>query len=253
MRDETCKFRDLDAGDPPPDRVSVLFADEHSVVVDKPAGLVVHPTYKRADGTLLDILRQQLPDPPSIVGRLDRWTSGVVVVARHSVAHAALQRAMTSSDCEKDYLAVVHGRVSEDVEIDLKLRVDEGDRRRVLASPQVGATSLTRVVAVGIATVNGREVSLVRCRLVTGRRHQIRVHLAARGWPVVADPTYGDPSRDRVLAAAIGAPCRQALHSWRLRMAHSRSDSRLEVVAPLPDDLEPLTRLFALSELAAAS
>lgn len=245
----------MSAVKPSPGQVPVLHADEHVVVVDKPAGLVVHPTYRNADGTLLDILRQQLPDPPSIVGRLDRWTSGLVVVARDSVAHAALQREMAAIDCHKDYLAVVHGRVEGAVEIDLRLRVDQHDRRRVVASADAGAASLTCVIPMGTSSLNGCVVSLIGCRVLTGRRHQVRVHLAARGWPVVGDAVYGDPRLDRTVNAVntSSPPARHALHAWRLQMTHPFTRARLAVTAPVPEDLESLLHVLEMPSVASAS
>jgi 23S rRNA pseudouridine1911/1915/1917 synthase len=236
--------------------VSILFADDELILVDKPAGQVVHPTYKNGGNTLLDSLRQELPDPPSIVGRLDKWTSGIVVVARTSVAHAALQREMSAPDCRKDYLAVVHGTVREDVEIDLRLRVDEHDRRRVAVSTEDGAPCVTRVTLMANASFNGCMVSLVRCRLLTGRRHQIRAHLAARGWPIVRDAVYGDVRLDRSLEelnAALSLPARQALHAWRLEVGHPVTGTRLNVSSPVPADLQPLVRAFGIHAAALAS
>jgi 23S rRNA pseudouridine1911/1915/1917 synthase len=236
--------------------VSILYADHELVIVDKPAGQVVHPTYKNSGGTLLDSLRQDLPDPPSIVGRLDKWTSGIVVVARTSVAHAALQREMSAPDCRKDYLAVVHGHVREDVEIDLRLRVDERDRRRVAVSTEGGAPCVTRVTPMANTSLYGCVVSLVACRLLTGRRHQIRAHLAARGWPVVRDAVYGDVRLDRALEgsnAALCVPARQALHAWRLEVRHPVTGARLNVASPVPADLQPLVRAFGIHAIAFAS
>jgi 23S rRNA pseudouridine1911/1915/1917 synthase len=239
---------------PSQDAVPVLYADDYLVVVDKPAGLVVHPTYKNASGTLLDALRQQMPEPPSIVGRLDRWTSGIVVVARHGVVHAALQRAMAAPNCHKDYLAIVHGAVVDRGEIDLRLRVNREDRRQVVASREVGASSLTWFEPIATRVVGHRghrghrALSLLRCRLQTGRRHQIRVHLTASGWPIVGDPVYGDPSMDRAVAEVLGvvhsAP-RLALHAWRLDITHPYSQERLRVTSPVPDDLASIVRFVA--------
>jgi 23S rRNA pseudouridine1911/1915/1917 synthase len=236
--------------------VSVLYADDELVIVDKPAGQVVHPTYRNRQDTLLDSLRQELPYPPSIVGRLDKWTSGIVVVARNSAAHAALQREMAAPDCRKDYLAVVHGSVRKTVEIDLRLRVDERDRRRVVASTEDGAPCVTRVTPIGTADLNGCVVSLVVCRLVTGRRHQVRVHVAACGWPIVRDAVYGHGRLDRVLEElnpALRLPARQALHAWLLEMRHPFASTPLEVSAPVPPDLEPLVRAFSARAVGFAS
>jgi 23S rRNA pseudouridine1911/1915/1917 synthase len=180
----------------------ILYEDLHMMAVDKPAGVVVHPTYKNRDGTLLDALRSADVPRPSIVGRLDKFTSGIVVVAKSADAHAALQRALAQPDAIKEYVAIVHGGVAEPHgRIDLPLRVDPCDRRRVVVSEE-GAASVTLFERV---RANG-EFSLLICRPLTGRRHQIRVHLAAIGHPVVGDPVYCD---DR-------AYLRHALHASRL-------------------------------------
>jgi len=244
------------SGEPVPAGVTILWEDEDLLVVNKPAGLVVHPTYKNAGGTLLDLLRQQLPDPPAIVGRLDRWTSGLVVVARHAVAHAALQRAMAAADCEKDYLAFVHGSVMKAREIDLRIRIDENDRRRVVAARDRGSPSVTRIVPVAARDCGGFSLSMVRCRISSGRRHQIRAHLAACGWPIVGDDIYGDAALDAAIGALIPASPsrpRHALHAWRLAVTHPRSRTPLIVTAPLPRDLVPLSDYLEATDLATAS
>lgn len=139
---------------------------------------------------------------------------------------------MTVAD--KDYLAVVHGRVNvARGRIDLKLGRDPGDRRRVVASATSGADSLTEFQRLA----RSREASLLRCRLVTGRMHQIRVHLFARGWPIVGDPKYGAPLRRG--DDSFGFP-RQALHAWRSAFAHPASGERIIVEAAVPDDLDGL-------------
>lgn len=219
----------------------VLYEDEHLLAVAKPAGIVVHPTYRHAAGTLLDGVRAYASEwpaskRPSVVGRLDKLTSGVVIVAKGADVHAKLQRAMAAA--EKDYLAVVHGRVKvARGQIDLKLGRDPHDRRRVVASTTDGAASLTRFERLA----RGHGASLVRCRLVTGRMHQIRVHLAARGWPIVGDPKYGDPRAPGATdVEAVHAFPRQALHAWRTVFAHPAGGARVAVEAPVPADLEQL-------------
>jgi 23S rRNA pseudouridine1911/1915/1917 synthase len=215
----------------------ILYEDDALLAVAKPAGIVVHPTYKHLAGTLLDAVRAYgrawpASQQPSIVGRLDKLTSGVVIVAKGPVVHAKLQRAMTVA--EKDYLAVVHGRVNvARGRIDLKLGRDPGDRRRVVASATIGADSRTEFERLA----KGREASLLRCRLVTGRMHQIRVHLLARGWPIVGDPKYA--GRGRPVGDTFGFP-RQALHAWRTAFAHPVSGERITVEAAVPDDLDGL-------------
>ena len=185
------------------------------LAIDKPAGIVVHPTYKNVGGTLLDELRAERPAGIlSVVGRLDKLTSGIVVIAKSPSAHAALQRSWP--DAEKEYLAVVVGdAVPERGEIDLPLGTDPADRRRRIVRAD-GAKSVTRYER--IAFDNGR--SVLRCWTLTGRRHQIRVHLAARGWPVFGDATYG--------RAVDGFP-RHALHALRVSVSHPVTGVRLDL------------------------
>ena len=227
--------------------LSVLFEDEHLLAIDKPAGMVVHPTYKHAAGTAMNALLWHARawkegERPSLVGRLDKLTSGIVLVAKSAGVHAALQRVMASGTTEKDYLAVVHGRVNAARgEIDLRLGRDLGDRRRVVASKTVGRPSLTQFERLAV----GGGLSLLRCRLVTGRTHQIRVHLAARGWPIVGDPTYGArPGADDTGIAGrhevVRTFPRQALHAWRLAFTHPLTRDRLVIEAPVPRDIAGL-------------
>lgn len=239
--------------------VRVLYEDAHMLVVDKPAGIVVHPTYRHPAGTMMNALlyyARAWPSSsrPSIVGRLDRLTSGLVVVAKTAAIHAALQRAWSARPCEKDYLALVYGRVRPARgDIDLGLRRDPGDRRRVVASPTLGAPSVTRFERIGRAAAPPVGLSLLRCRLVTGRTHQIRVHLSAKGWPIVGDPVYGSPRwreiADAGLAASLHAFPRQALHAWRLAVTHPITHDTLRVEAPVPADLAGLIAIAGLGRL----
>lgn len=238
-------------------RLEVLYEDDYLLALDKPAGVVVHPGYHNTTGTVLNALlwrAREWPAPqrPSIVGRLDKLTSGIVVVAKTAAAHAALQRAMAATDADKDYLAVVYGRMNVACsEIGLRLRRDPGDRRRVVASPTAGAPSLTRFERLARVVAPRAGLSLVRCKLVTGRMHQIRVHLAARGWPIVGDPVYGEPRwskvSDPVLATALKTFPRQALHAWRLAVTHPVTRARLLFEAPVPRDLKELLAVAGLS------
>jgi 23S rRNA pseudouridine1911/1915/1917 synthase len=189
---------------------------------------------------------------PSLVGRLDKLTSGILVVAKTAAVHAALQR--TSISSKKDYLAVVYGRVNvAGGQIDLRLGRDRGDRRRVVASATVGAPSLTRFERLARVAAPRAGLSLLRCRLATGRTHQIRVHLAARGWPLVGDPAYGEPRWSQVIdptfAAMLQAFPRQALHAWRFAVTHPVTRDRLLLEAPVPHDLEGLLTASGLLPL----
>ena len=202
--------------------LEILFEDEWLLAVDKPAGLVVHPAYKNVDGTLLDELRARDSGASlSVVGRLDKLTSGIVMLAKSAAVHAALQTRWRHAD--KEYLAVVSGRVDPaSGSIDLPLGTDPADRRRRVVRPD-GAPSVTTFERLDYDETSDR--SLLRCRLLTGRRHQIRVHLAARGWPIVGDGVYGQ--------TLAGFP-RHALHAWRLALTHPRDGRTLTIRAATP-------------------
>jgi 23S rRNA pseudouridine1911/1915/1917 synthase len=213
--------------------LAVIHEDEWTIVLDKPPGVVVHPTYKNTSGTLLNAVLWRVRDragaQPGILTRLDKDTSGLVVVALTPDVHAIMQKDAAAGRIHKQYLAVVRGVPQPTCgTIVLPLGRDVGDRRLVVVRPD-GARSETRYEV--ISTDEGDDLALVRCELVTGRTHQIRVHLAASGWPVVGDGVYG--GRDVAIA-------RQALHAWRVSLPHPVTRQRLELEAPLPDDMRRL-------------
>jgi len=230
--------------------LDVLYEDEQLLVVNKPSGVVVHPTYRHPTATLLQALRRHArhwprSHRPSLVGRLDKATSGVVLVAKTRPVHAALQRILAGTASLKDYLAVVYGRVPARGAIAIPLARDPQDRRRV--APAAGGRScLTRFERLARIGKGQGALALLRCRLITGRMHQIRVHLAARGWPIVGDPVYGGPRWSHVtdpeLQAALRQFSHQALHAWRLTFPHPISGARLTCTAPLPADMTALVR-----------
>ncbi len=171
--------------------LSIVFEDEWIIVLDKTPGIVVHPTYKNWSGTLLNSVLWRVRDRagahPGILTRLDKDTSGLVVMALTPEVHAAMQRDQTAGRVSKDYLAVVQGTPEPALgSISLPLGRDLADRRRVIVT-DTGAASETRYDV--LHTAGG--VSMVRCELVTGRTHQIRVHLASRGWPILGDRDAG--------------------------------------------------------------
>ena len=225
----------------------VLFEDEHLAIVDKPPGVVCHPTHAHATGTMMNALlwlAREWPAPqrPSLVGRLDKWTSGLLLVAKTAVVHAALQRTLADRGSIKEYLALVYGDVRpERGQISLRLSRDRVDRRRVAASTSTGAFSLTTYERVAAIEAPDTTLSLLRCRLGTGRTHQIRVHLAARGWPIVGDPVYGEPRwgavADPTVSAALAGFPRQALHASRVAFQHPVTGERIDVESPPPDDM----------------
>jgi 23S rRNA pseudouridine1911/1915/1917 synthase len=211
--------------------LDILLEDEHLIILNKPAGQVVHPAYRSSSGTLVNGLLAYAADRwrPSLLTRLDKQTSGVVIVAKSAEIHAVLQRAMQRNAVEKVYLAVVKGRPAPVTgRIDLSLDRDPWDRRRVVVRDRGGQASVTQYRRVAVLD---DETSLVQCRLITGRTHQIRVHLAAKGWPILGDTTYG------VADARIK---RQALHAWRVSFAHPSTGAAIEVEAPVPADMQAL-------------
>ena len=215
--------------------LDVVFEDPWLIAVNKPPGLIVHPSYKNISGTLLNGIlgRRVLPTTPGVVTRLDKGTSGLVLVALTSQAHSAVQRDAINGLVRKEYLALVCGVPSPRAgTITLPLGRDRSDRRRVIVSAD-GAPSETRYETI----VDAGTHSLVHCLLLTGRTHQIRVHLAAIGNPVAGDATYG---------RAHPRLSRQALHAWRLTLPHPLTRGPLTLTARVPDDLRSAFPMFEL-------
>jgi len=209
--------------------VTVLYEDDWLIAIDKPPGMVVHPTYKNWSGTLLNALlwrtRGREAVVPSIITRLDKHTSGLVLVALSAGIHAQVQRDAETGRVMKEYLAVVEGLPSPLAgTITLPLARSPEDRRRVVVIDS-GQPSETRYEV--LSTTGER--SVVRCQLVTGRTHQIRVHLAASGWPIVGDEVYGQPHP---------LITRQALHAWRVSLTHPVTRNPLEIETSVPLDLQ---------------
>ena len=237
--------------------LSILYEDEHLIAIDKPPGIVVHPSPGHHSGTLVNALLHHVRDlsgiggieRPGIVHRLDRDTSGVLLVAKTDRAHASLSRQMKKRSLRKEYLALVAGlsRVRKG-EVVLSIGRDPRDRKKMRAFKTV---ELAPAGAREARTLYESErewpelgLTLLRCRLVTGRTHQIRVHLAATGLPVVGDPVYGRPRYDRVrdpeLRRRLSEFPRQALHAERIGLRHPESNEELEIAAPVPADLAVL-------------
>ena len=211
--------------------LSILYEDEHLLVLDKPAGLVVHPAPGNWSGTLLNGLLARYPDAAAlpragIVHRLDKDTSGVMMVGRSLPAVTALVRDLAARDVRRRYLALVHGELGKGAfSIDAPIGRDPVSRIRmaVVASGKPARTDVDPV-----ACRDG--VSAVQCSLHTGRTHQIRVHLAHRGHPLLADTLYGG-------RPALGM-ARQALHAARLSLSHPIGRQPLSFDAPAPPDFE---------------
>ena len=211
---------------PPP---AVVWQDEHLAVVDKPAGLVVHPGAGRASGTLVDLLAGLVaggePGRPGIVHRLDRDTSGLLVVARSEEAHRRLSALVRRRALERTYLALVRGRpASRAGRIEAPIGRDRDDPTRFSLDTDTPREAVTHFEVI---EPRGRH-TLLRVRLETGRTHQIRVHLAAIDLPVIGDTVYGVPE------PALG---RQFLHATRLAFPHPFTDESVEAESPLPPEL----------------
>ena len=210
----------------------IAYEDDHLLVVDKPAGVVVHPSAGHSGGTLVHGLVAhsaaggEEAERPGIVHRLDRDTSGLLVVARSDEVHRALQGALRDREITREYLALVRGRPrSRRGRIEAALGRDRHDPTRHSLDTATPREAVTAFEAVELL----RAHALLRVRLETGRTHQIRVHLAAIDLPVSGDPVYGVEGDVRLE--------RQFLHAARLAFTHPVTGAAVEVESPLPDDL----------------
>ncbi len=231
--------------------LSVVYEDDDIIVVDKPAGMVVHPAAGNYRGTLVNALLFHCPDlsgiggvaRPGIVHRLDKQTSGLMVVAKSDRAHEGLSRQFKGHRIEKEYTAFVYGDPPDNEGvIELSIGRHPVDRKKMSTRSRRGKEALTRW------SVRERFglVTLLVVRIETGRTHQIRVHLQALGHPVVGDSVYGnskkriDEINDNELRTILKSMKRQALHSSRIGFLHPHDNRRLEFSAPLPDDMASL-------------
>ena len=232
----------------PPERMSaepqaipldILFEDEHLIVLDKPAGLVVHPAPGHPDGTLVNALLYHAEvvgggDPlrPGIVHRLDKDTSGVMLVAKTALAHERLVEMFQRHDLERAYLALAYGRTPEACTYDSFHARHPTHRKKFTSKGTRGRRAVTHLETVEL--LHGS--SLVRCRLQTGRTHQIRVHLADAGHPVLGDPLYGRSIADPELRRICAELGRQALHATLLAFEHPITGERLRFETEPPED-----------------
>ncbi|PZP36421.1 MAG: RluA family pseudouridine synthase [Roseateles depolymerans] len=227
--------------------LDIVHEDAHLLVVNKPAGLVVHPAAGNWSGTLMNGLLARhaaaatLPRA-GIVHRLDKDTSGLMVVGKTLAAVTALSRQIAAREVHREYLAIAHGRIESAYRVDLPLRRDPVSRVKMAVAPAgLGKPAQTDVLPLGQAEAGGRVYSAVHCVLHTGRTHQIRVHLAQGGHPLVADALYGG-------STAYGLQ-RQALHAARLSLVHPVSGDELRWQAPLPDDMAAAWRQMGAAAL----
>ena len=216
--------------------IDILYEDDDVIVVNKPAGLVTHPAYGHKTGTLVNAVLGRLSSRtgreagrPGIVHRLDKDTSGVMIVAKNDVAQLALSRQLQGQRFAKEYLALVWGDPGDtDTVVDAPLERDADDRRRMVVRA-TGREATTRFRRIAAWPLGSAKVALLHVRPVTGRTHQIRVHLAYAHFPIVGDPVYGR----RGDSSGLG---RQFLHAWRLTVRLPHGGERT-FTAPLAPDL----------------
>ena len=227
--------------------LAILFEDEHLLVVDKPAGLVVHPAAGNRDGTMVNALLHHCGGSlsgiggvarPGIVHRIDKDTSGLLVVAKHDRAHEGLAKQFADHSIDRRYLAIVSDvpRQAEG-EVDARLARSAQNRKKIaIVGEGKGKRAVTHWKRLAIL----KDAALVECRLETGRTHQVRVHMASIGHPLVGDPVYGRTRKaHRELLKSLGFH-RQALHAAHLGFVHPITKGRLSFDSDLPSDMQEL-------------
>jgi 23S rRNA pseudouridine1911/1915/1917 synthase len=227
--------------------LDILFEDEHLIVLHKPAGLVVHPAAGHASGTLVNALlhhteveRGDDPRRPGVVHRLDKDTSGVMVVTRTELAREGLAAQFARHDIERVYEAICLGQPAPQQTFDTLIGRHPTDRKRFSSKVRQGKRAITHVTR--LRGLHG--ASLIQCRLETGRTHQIRVHLADHGFPLLGDGVYGKAAKDALLREVGEQLGRQALHARVLGFVHPVTQAALRFeVAPPRDFQLALTRL----------
>jgi 23S rRNA pseudouridine1911/1915/1917 synthase len=222
----------------------IVYQDSDLIVVDKPAGMVVHPAAGHAAGTLVNALLHHVTDlsgvggekRPGIVHRLDRGTSGLMVVAKNDRAHEELARQFHDREVDKEYIALVWGEVQPGRRIDSPIGRDSSNRKKMSAKARRARSAVTRIVR---TEPFGRALTLAAVGIHTGRTHQIRVHLSAIGHPVVGDALYGGVHRrvpgDLRMVTRLDRPF---LHAARLGFTHPADGRRMEFESDLPEDLQ---------------
>src|SRR6476646_6102524 len=227
--------------------LTMVFEDEHLLVVDKPAGLVVHPAAGNFDGTLVNALLHHCGGSlsgiggvarPGIVHRIDKDTSGLLVVAKTDVAHEGLAKQFAAHSIDRRYLAIVSGvPKTAGGTIDASLARSSANRKKIaIVKEGRGKRAVTHWRHLEIL----REAALVECRLETGRTHQVRVHMASIGHPLVGDPVYGRTGKTHGKLLKELSFHRQALHATELGFTHPVTKNRLSFSSPMPPDMQEL-------------
>src|ERR1035437_1306232 len=229
--------------------LDIIYEDENILVINKQAGLVVHPAPGHKDGTLVNAIMDTHIDPDDfegdekrfgVVHRLDKDTSGVMVIAKHDRASDALVRMFKARELEKNYKAIVHGSIENEGRIDTFISRDTHDRKKFTAKLMHGKEAQTLFYP----EENFYDSTLLRVKILTGRTHQIRVHMQHIKHNIAGDPVYGDRKKDIAMTEYMGYDAksvedllpRQMLHAYNLKFTHPITDKKLDFTAPLPDD-----------------
>ena len=242
---------------PEPVPLDVVYEDDALVVIDKPAGLVVHPAAGNWSGTILNGLLHRYPDAAGlpragIVHRLDKETSGLMVIARTLEAQTDLVRQLQARTVKRRYVALVWGAMPAEGIIDAPIGRDPRERTRMaVVAGASGKSARTRFRLVDQTIWKQQTVSAVHCDLETGRTHQIRVHCAHAGHPLLGDPVYGSARGRRSSAPLPGGFARQALHAWQLGLVHPGTGRPMRWRADLPDDMAELVQALGFGHDAA--
>ena len=228
--------------------LEIRFEDEHLIVIDKPAGMVVHPAPGNPDATLVNALLAHCGASlagiggvrrPGIVHRLDKDTSGLIVAAKTQAAHQALSRDFAARRIERSYLAIVLG-VPTPAAGEIAANIGRSPVNRKKMAVVAAGRGKPAVTRYRVMRAFGAVAALVECRLGTGRTHQIRVHLAHIGHPLIGDPVYGGRAARTAKPAGIAGFDRQALHANRLGFTHPQGGEQLRFDSPLPADMAGL-------------
>jgi 23S rRNA pseudouridine1911/1915/1917 synthase len=227
--------------------LTILFEDPHLIVVDKPSGMVVHPAAGNFSGTLVNALLHHCPDlsgiggvlRPGIVHRLDKDTSGILVVAKDDLTHRGLSEQFKKHTPTRKYIGIVFGQIADEGQIDAHIGRHPAHRKKMSARPRIGRKARTRWKVLRRFI----HFSLAEFRLETGRTHQIRVHLSSIGHPILADPLYGGRRKltsiePLLLRQGLQKLRRQALHAASLGFVHPVTGENLVFSSPIPVDME---------------
>ena len=237
------------AFEPEPIEIDILYEDEHLIVINKKAGIVVHPAPGHYSGTLVNALLYHCPDigaisgeiRPGIVHRLDKDTSGTLVIAKSSIIHESLSMQFKSRTVKKEYLALVHGEMESDAgSIKLPIGRHPVHRKRMSTKSRKGREAET----LWEVRERFRVATFIKVNLKTGRTHQIRVHCAAINHPIIGDPVYCTRKAGSDLQ---NKAVRQMLHAWRLKIFHPALKKSMTFESPIPQDMEELIK--ALQDL----